>query len=171
MIVQSRSFIIGLALGATVLLASGVETLAAQALVPRPAQQAISHGSFRFPDNIDIALPLATPRLREIATVLSGALSEAGISSRVIVAGSAPGGIVLQSGGPLHDESYRLTVSGEGISIVAQGDAGALWGVQTLRQLVLGAESRTLAAMQIVDAPRFEWRGSMIDVSRHFFPV
>jgi hexosaminidase len=171
MIVQSRSFIIGLALGATVLLASGVETLAAQALVPRPAQQAISHGSFRFPDNIDIALPLATPRLREIATVLSGALSEAGISSRVIVADSAPGGIVLQSGGPLHDESYRLTVSGEGISIVAQGDAGALWGVQTLRQLVLGAESRTLAAMQIVDAPRFEWRGSMIDVSRHFFPV
>jgi hexosaminidase len=171
MIVQSRSSLLGLAFGATVLLASCVEALAAQALVPRPAQQAITHGSFRFPDNIDIALPLATPRLREIATVLSDALGEAGISSRVIVADSAPGGIVLQSGGPMHDESYRLTVSGDGISIVAQGDAGALWGVQTLRQLVLGAEGRTIAAMQIVDAPLFEWRGSMIDVSRHFFPV
>ncbi len=166
-----RSLLFGIGLSATALAGVSVESVAGQALIPRPSQQVPAAGRFRLPDDIDIALPLATARLREIASVLSDALLEAGISSRVIFADAAPGGIVLRSGGPLDDESYRLAVNSDGIAITAQGDAGVLWGVQTLRQLVLASQDRSITAMQVDDVPRYEWRGTMIDVSRHFFPV
>ncbi|MGH8161323.1 MAG: beta-N-acetylhexosaminidase, partial [Gammaproteobacteria bacterium] len=47
------------------------------------------------------------------------------------------------------------------------------WGVQTLRQLLpvdRGADP-TVPAVQIADAPRYPWRGVMLDVARHFYPV
>lgn len=79
----------------------------------------------------------------------------------------------------LGPEAYRLTVSGEGAEIVGGDEAGAFWGFQTLRQL-LGPDAFRRAAIDrgpvtvpylaIEDAPRFSWRGFMLDVARHFLP-
>src|SRR6185503_6780096 len=51
--------------------------------------------------------------------------------------------------------------------------AGLFYAVQTLRQLMpaIPAEKLTLPAVSIRDIPRFEWRGAMLDVARHFFGV
>ena len=63
-------------------------------------------------------------------------------------------------------EAYTLKVSDKTIVITANTDAGLLYGLQTLAQLV---DNGSVPAVEITDAPRFEWRGLHLDVSRHFF--
>jgi len=82
--------------------------------------------------------------------------------------------------GHLGPEGYKLYAGGDGVTIHGGGAAGVFWGVQTLRQL-LGPEAYRKAPVVagrhwevpgtfIEDAPRFSWRGLMLDVARHFMP-
>ncbi|MFC5028278.1 beta-N-acetylhexosaminidase [Streptomyces sp. DSM 41987] len=76
-------------------------------------------------------------------------------------------------------EGYRLVVSGQSVTIGAEQAAGLFHGVQTLRQLLPATvEKRTVQSGPwnvpggtITDAPRYAYRGGMLDVSRHFFSV
>lgn len=65
-------------------------------------------------------------------------------------------------------EEYHLQVDHKGAIIRAQSAAGAFYGCQTLMQLV-AAPARRIPFVKIEDAPRYAWRGVMLDVSRHFF--
>jgi hexosaminidase len=71
-----------------------------------------------------------------------------------------------------NDESYELEIFSNGISLRAQTDIGALRGLSTLKQLI-SVQNGAYGFPQLVikDAPRFPWRGLMLDVSRHFMPV
>lgn len=70
------------------------------------------------------------------------------------------------------DESYELSVSTAGAIIKAKTDVGALHGMETLLQLLQFDEhSFYIPGIRIKDAPRFAWRGLMIDVARHFQPM
>ena len=70
------------------------------------------------------------------------------------------------------DESYHLNVDENGVTINAPTDIGALRGLETLLQLTTNDSSNYyFSGVSITDAPRFVWRGLMIDVSRHFHPV
>lgn len=68
-------------------------------------------------------------------------------------------------------EGYRLVVEPGGIAIDADTGRGLFYGVQTLLQLVPSACGRQclIPAVRIEDAPRFGWRGLLVDISRHFF--
>ncbi|WP_020389563.1 family 20 glycosylhydrolase [Kribbella catacumbae] len=76
-------------------------------------------------------------------------------------------------------ESYVLDVTGAGVTITARTAHGAFNGVQTLRQLLPAwAESATpvrtgwqVRPIHIEDAPRFSYRGVMLDVARSFQEV
>nr|WP_257584324.1 beta-N-acetylhexosaminidase [Streptomyces sp. TLI_146] len=87
--------------------------------------------------------------------------------------------IVLRIDSDLAPEAYRLSVT-QRIEIVGGSAAGVFWGAQTLRQL-LGPDAfrkacpdpgapHGITQQVIEDAPRFPWRGLMLDVSRHFMP-
>ena len=76
-------------------------------------------------------------------------------------------------------EGYRLVVSPRGADVVAPSAAGVFHGVQTLRQLLPPEVFRRapvpgvrweVPAVVVEDAPRFGWRGSHLDVARHFAP-
>lgn len=74
-----------------------------------------------------------------------------------------------------NDEGYTLNILPEEISIGAKTSAGVFYAIQTIRQLIL-LQSQTndivkLPALNIIDKPAFEWRGNMIDLSRHFFSI
>ncbi|MFF3771027.1 beta-N-acetylhexosaminidase [Streptomyces sp. NPDC002232] len=95
--------------------------------------------------------------------------------------GAGPHAIRLRTGTG-HPEGYRLTTGGPdaAVAIEGGGPAGVFWGAQTLRQLlgpdayrrapVRGGSARDLPRVTIEDAPRFGWRGLLLDVSRHFLP-
>ncbi len=73
------------------------------------------------------------------------------------------------------DDAYRLTVDPAGIRISASGDPGLVHGAMTLAQLLSPDRAFgrpvTVPALVIDDAPRFRWRGVMVDVARHFQPL
>jgi hexosaminidase len=70
------------------------------------------------------------------------------------------------------DESYTLSVKTDKITIHANTDIGAMRGLETLLQLIdYDSKSYYFVGAEIEDAPRFPWRGLMIDVARHFQPV
>lgn len=122
-------------------------------------------------------------RLAEYLADLIGTAAGPGSPSVKPAAGPATGAIHLAlrpdaSGA----EGYDLTVTTDGVSIVASEPAGLFYGVQTLRQLLPWFieyeavrmdrnRSVTIPPVHIVDAPRYPWRGAMLDVARHFFTV
>ncbi|NEA32405.1 family 20 glycosylhydrolase [Streptomyces sp. SID13031] len=89
--------------------------------------------------------------------------------------------IKLSTNGPtsLGAEGYQLRVDRKGVSVTAATPEGLFRGVTTLRQLLPAkADAGTrqagpwnLAGTAIADSPRFGYRGTMLDVSRHFFSV
>ncbi|MEN8116825.1 MAG: family 20 glycosylhydrolase [Bacteroidota bacterium] len=77
----------------------------------------------------------------------------------------------------LSSEGYILTVSKGGVLVRSAGAQGLFYAVETIRQLlpeeleVQQVTKPVLAAVEIIDSPRFSWRGMHLDVSRHFMPV
>jgi len=70
------------------------------------------------------------------------------------------------------DESYSLEISSAGAKLDAATTLGTLHGLQTFLQLVDDtAAAFAVPAISIQDAPRFPWRGLMIDSGRHFMPL
>ncbi|MFH8370333.1 beta-N-acetylhexosaminidase [Streptomyces sp. NPDC018031] len=92
---------------------------------------------------------------------------------------TAENSIELRLDGDLPPEGYRITVRDRRAVILGGAPAGVFWGAQTLRQL-LGPDAFrrapvrpgpwALPEVEIEDAPRFGWRGLMLDVARHFTP-
>lgn len=80
----------------------------------------------------------------------------------------------------LGPEGYRLLIQPDGITVTAGDQTGALYAVQTIRQLLSddawraaqlpGAEPWSVQCAQIEDRPALAWRGAHIDVARHFVP-
>lgn len=80
---------------------------------------------------------------------------------------SRPGKLILGE-----DESYSIIVSSDQILLNAVTDLGAMHGLETLLQLLAFKDGQTVINTgQIIDSPRFPWRGLMMDVSRHFQPI
>ncbi|HEY4017377.1 MAG TPA: beta-N-acetylhexosaminidase, partial [Pseudonocardiaceae bacterium] len=93
----------------------------------------------------------------------------------------ADSGIAFLLNGPasLGAEGYQLAVNTSGVTITANQPEGLFDGLQSLRQLLPAAADGstrqagpwTVPGGTISDQPRFSYRGAMLDVSRHFFPV
>jgi hexosaminidase len=160
-------------------------------IIPRPTRLVRLPGTFRFDATTTVtAGPGAAGAARLLRTLLLPAtglpLPEAPGGAVVLAldpplagsAGTAAGGNRDADGG-LGDEGYELTVGPDGVLLRAARPAGLLHGVQTIRQL-LPAEALSarpvagvpwrLPCVRIRDVPRFGWRGTMLDVARHFQP-
>ncbi len=91
----------------------------------------------------------------------------------------AAGDLVLALDPALGAEEYRLSAGADAVRLTGGSAAGLAHAAQTLRQLLgpaayrsapLPGASWTVPAVEVRDAPRFGWRGAMLDVSRHFMP-
>ncbi|MGP3919104.1 beta-N-acetylhexosaminidase [Nonomuraea sp. 10N515B] len=135
-------------------------------IVPKPVQHESRPGSFVLDSRATLN---ADPALAEVAAWLRGELGP--VTGGELLPGS---GTITLTLGDLPPEAYRLTV-GPRVEIVAGGPAGAFYGAQTFRQLLPPAAFRkaatgpfTVPGTYVEDAPRFPWRGCLLDVARHF---
>ena len=71
----------------------------------------------------------------------------------------------------INTESYQLSVSDGGISISSADSAGALYALQSLKQIFLISklENTPLKFIEINDSPKFSYRGMLLDISRNFY--
>ena len=158
-----------------VALAWGTIAHAKLSLVPYPAHVEEGKGAFVLDKQVSIEAP-ADARSKEIASFLRDAVQaqvDIPLPERAVRKGRR---IVLKlDPAMVGDEAYRLEVNPRGIEIRASSDKGLFWGVQTLRQLlpagVSGSAEVTIPTVRIEDEPAIGWRGHMLDVGRHFYPV
>jgi len=69
------------------------------------------------------------------------------------------------------DESYELSVNSDRIQITSGNAYGTTRAFETLSQLIIDGQEKSVPACAVADAPRFPWRGLLIDTSRHFMPL
>jgi hexosaminidase len=143
------------------------------ALVPAPASIEVASGApFRLDG--ETALVGETDAAAHLARILR---ARTGLELVAAEAADDAGDAVelrIEAGGPAG--SYRITADEASVIVTGADAAGLFYGVQTLGQLVArhgdgDGDRWIIPAVRIDDAPRFAYRGVMLDVARHFHPV
>lgn len=136
-------------------------------IIPAPQQVAWGDGAFRMPST----LLFATNLEGQAKADLEAWMRRSGDGFFPVSFAEAAGDdipvlyLLLAEGGA--PESYRLDVARGKITVTAPDAAGLFYGLQSLGQLAERC-GRRIPAVVIEDAPRFGYRGFMLDVSRHF---
>jgi hexosaminidase len=151
-------------------------------LMPQPAQMTPGQGKLAIEQSFRVTLSgYREPRLERAAARLirrleritgmpvPRELASAAAQATLEIATTAAALPVQKLG---EDESYRLEVTRAHARITAPNPLGALRGMETFLQLIQAdRDAFNAPAVRIDDQPRFAWRGTMLDVSRHWMPV
>lgn len=168
--------------GCTPASSESADPMTPHTLMPVPAELSFHDGTLPIDPSFTVALSgQPDPRLDRAAARLIERLSrQTGIQFFAGVGGN-PAGAVLEihvEGAAaaipqvVEDESYSLDVTRDGARLHAATPYGALRGIETFLQLVeTGVDGSLVRSATIQDAPRFPWRGLLVDVSRHWMPV
>ena len=140
-------------------------------ITPAPAMVVRTEGTFTVSPATRIHVAKGDGEARGVAVQLADLIQRSRGFRPGVVEGPASGGaIVLTREGPA-GEAYKLDIGPEGITIAAAKRAGLFYGAMSLWQLVTPDETKgpvALPAAAIEDAPRFAWRGLMVDSARHY---
>ena len=128
-------------------------------MIPRPTSARFSGGTFALGPGAPLAFD---DGLGSVAAWLRDAIS--------LPLPPGDGGLRLAIDKDQPLEGYVVSTAPDGVVIAGGSPAGVFHGAQTLRQTLFQGDGR-LPIGRIVDAPRFRWRGVMLDVARHFMPV
>ncbi|NEU06925.1 family 20 glycosylhydrolase [Flavihumibacter sp. R14] len=149
-------------------------------LIPQPLNVIEAPGSFSLKPGTSIVIDGGDKELKRTASILSAHLkSLTGFS--IPVKTGAKGNVITLSlkdaPDSLEKEGYLLVSTPEGLTLRANTNQAIFYGMQTIYQLLppngeLQASNQiTIPAVTISDKPRYGWRGMMLDVCRHFYPV
>ncbi|MDD4121196.1 MAG: beta-N-acetylhexosaminidase [Clostridia bacterium] len=139
-------------------------------VIPKPVKCEEKYGEFIINSSTSVyaddSLGYARDRLIDIIEQTCG--------YRLNVVVSTTANICFFINRKIADEGYEIDCDIERMNIFASTKAGALYAVQTIRQLVLSdlidkPSVLTMHAVKIEDHPRYSWRGLMLDESRHFY--
>ena len=133
-------------------------------LIPAPRQVERSCGEYSLPERLTVAC--GDSLFLAARDFLAHALPGTELAAPTL---GNEGDVVLALDGSLGEGAYRLRVASDGVRIAAGSYGGAISAIATLRQLAAAGGGATVPAVEIEDAPRYAWRGCMLDVARHFF--
>ena len=150
------------------------------AIIPQPAHLTVKDGRFEFGNQLKAKV---TPYQGDsVHMVFESFKKEFQKVTGIKVSSTqkeAKAAIILNLNQQLPPEAYKLNVSKEQIRIEAARPAGFYYALQTLKQLMprnvmagvapSGHQEWSIPSVEIEAAPRFEWRGFMLDEGRHFF--
>jgi hexosaminidase len=150
--------------------------LSKDVIIPKPVSVKATGETFRLND--EAIIYVGNPELQSAGEYIAASLKESNdLSLPVKAATQNPeeGAIhlALTDDQDLGEEGYVLEITEEFVKLSGPTPAGVFRGLQTLRQLILANESAklTLSTGTIRDYPAYTFRGSMLDVARHFFSV
>lgn len=150
------------------------------ALIPEPVSMVKKTGSFLLPARVLLRTSGANG-MQQVVNALKQKLKSTGAILETAGKGLTPTILLTLNAQPdaaIGREGYRLSVTPKSIAIKANDPAGLFYGLQTLFQLFPKEIESTVAVknikwtvpcVEILDYPRFGWRGLMFDVTRHFF--
>ncbi len=153
-------------------------------IIPQPLSVQEKSGNFKLSSTTKIVYEKGNIDLKAISEKLSDQIKKTtGFQLKIAEAGLKPSkneiSLQLKSGlDSLGNEGYTLFVSPDHIEVNANKPAGIFYGTETIYQLLSGgiknmksATSVLIPAVEILDKPRFPWRGLMLDVGRYFYSV
>ena len=144
-----------LSLFGALLLASPIQ---AQNLLPKPQQVTMGKGVFNTSDGVKVENQVGADAENIYTKAWNAKVNDA--AKRVVK--------FTKLANASSPEAYKLHVATDAIEICAASSEGFLRAWQTMEQLTT---KKGIACCDIVDAPAYKWRGLMLDVSRHFFPI
>lgn len=145
-------------------------------IIPQPQSMVLGKGYFQFTqETVFVIDPALMPARLPFFEQFERASGFKFAVQKVALSGNS---VVIDTDKSLPKEGYTLTVTPQQINIKAADYNGALYALQTLRQLLPNEVESTklvkrdwlVPSVTISDAPQYQWRGLMLDVSRHFFP-
>ncbi len=152
-------------------------------IIPQPVQVQPGTGNFTLTNDTKLVVDAGNEELKKIAQTLADKLKTAGGPTLAVTEGDAiENSIFFTLKTPvdsLGKEGYTLSVTEKGITVKASQPNGAFYGYQTIRQLLptaiesaapVAGVTWSVPVVEVVDKPRFAWRGLHLDVSRHFMP-
>lgn len=143
-------------------------------IIPRPQQVNVSNDApFTLSAKTVISLGTNSQDMKRNANMLASYIEQAtGIRPAIGKSKSGAAIILTIDKTIANAEGYKLDADAKQIRIAGASAAGVFYGIQTLRKslpLVNGKASKvSIPAVHIADAPRFAYRGTHLDVSRHF---
>ncbi|MGI4865827.1 MAG: glycoside hydrolase family 20 protein [Janthinobacterium lividum] len=149
-------------------------------IIPQPARLVPGSGRFAIGPDTRIYVGSRNDELRRIGQSLSQDIERAtGVAVPVVLAAPGPQNtsvisvVLAPATDTLGAEGYTLRVQPSRVVLTASQPAGAYWGTQTIKQLlpIQRGAAASLPVVDVVDKPRYSWRGMHLDVCRHFFPV
>jgi hexosaminidase len=144
--------------------------LAVPAVIPLPATIVSGAGEFRLAATTPlVAAPGDGAGLAAARALAAELATSRGAAPPVRVGAAHDAAIVFEVRAGLGAEGYALEVTPARVTVAATTAAGAFYGATTLAELIpTGRGPVRLAAVRIADAPRFAWRGLMLDSARHY---
>lgn len=143
-------------------------------IIPEPVKMETFAGNFSIGPSVQIYLSAKNKELSKQAKFLSSAIESLSGVKLKVTNNSTNNSIKLMiiKSEVIGKEGYHLNIDAKGIVISANTDKGIFYGIQTLLQAlptIRTNQELKVSYLKITDYPRFQWRGMMLDVSRHFF--
>ncbi|MGN8710404.1 beta-N-acetylhexosaminidase [Hallella faecis] len=145
-------------------------------VIPLPQEVTLTQkGAFVLTGATPIVYPEGDEQLKNDAQFLSDYIADVTALRLTTTSAKVKNAITLRLNKKVQSkEGYVITVDKKGVVIEGATAAGVFYGVQTLRKSIPVDKSLTevtLPAVMLKDAPRFGYRGVMLDCARHYFPV
>lgn len=174
-----KKWFISMGMGCLLALAaacSSVQQSADYRVVPLPNEITPMEGkAFTLDNRVKILYPEGDADMQRNAGFLAGYVLESTGKALAVEAGATGShAIVLRLGLQTENpEAYLLEVNEDQVTITGSSAAGVFYGIQTLRKSLPVAKDAqvVLPPVRVNDAPRFAYRGMMLDVCRHFFSL
>ena len=152
---------------ALTLVSCGQQPVEELSIIPVPLKAELQGGSFVVNENTQLWIEAPEADKNQLQEYLAASPLKLAVAAEVPTSNAIVLKQVEELPGVASAEGYVLTSTKKGVEVQAKTGAGLFYGVQTLLQMT--AEGNKVAFGIITDEPRFEYRGMMLDVSRHFF--
>lgn len=155
-------------------------------ITPRPSRIDVQAGVLTLPKNITVGGSNISTELKNEALLFVNDFNAAAYKHKAKYTDKGNAFISLNvdksmSSDTYGTEGYHLVINNNGIKLSAPTELGIYYGLVSIKKLLpatitIGVKNKdisnyTLPLVDIVDAPRFRYRGFMLDCSRHFYSV